>query len=139
MSNNISSQSLLNVISRQKKNNGADFTIQSVKSGKDYTYSVSRSQFRDKWYTHVSVEVGYMNFKRLGTYYGGKLTHKGIAVTSPSAIAIAFTLDLVEKGKFEWLDSHMNIMHLGNCLCCGRPLTDANSIKLGLGPICASK
>lgn len=27
----------------------------------------------------------------------------------------------------------------GNCACCGRPLSDAASVALGIGPICASK
>ena len=29
------------------------------------------------------------------------------------------------------------IQHIGKCCKCGRPLTDPESIKLGVGPICA--
>jgi len=134
----ISSEALLNVITREKNNKGAIFTIQSKKTGKDFTYRIARSEFKGKWYTHVSVEKGYLNFSRLGTYFNGNLFHKGGIVNTPTATAIAFILDFVEKGKFEWLDLQMNVMHTGSCLVCGRTLTDANSIKVGLGPTCAS-
>lgn len=138
MSTIISSQVLLNVITREKKNSGATFTIQSVKMGKDFTYSISRNEFKGKWYTHVKVEMGYLNFVRIGTYFNGKIFNKGAVVTTPTANAIGYILSLVEKGKFEWLDTQMKVMHTGSCLCCGRTLTDAHSIQLGLGPTCAS-
>ena len=28
-------------------------------------------------------------------------------------------------------------MHEGKCLCCGRTLTDSDSIQRGIGPVCA--
>jgi|DEB0MinimDraft_12_1074336.scaffolds.fasta_scaffold00751_22 hypothetical protein len=134
----ISSQALFNVITRNKKNNGAIFTLKSLKSGADFTYRISRKEFKGNWYTHISVETGYLNFTYLGSYFNGKLYRKGGVVVSNTAQAIAFVLKCVERKEFNWLDSNMEVMHTGNCLCCGRILTDAHSIKIGLGPVCAS-
>jgi len=135
----ISSVSLFKTLKSEKKNNGAVFTIKSCKTGKDFTYKISRSEYKGKWYTHVYVEYNYLDFNRLGTYFNGSITNKKEIVNSPSAIAIAFVLDKVEHEQFDFLDKNIELMHSGHCLCCGKILTDANSIKLGLGPTCANK
>jgi hypothetical protein len=136
MSHKISSSALFEVINRKANNKGADFTIKSIKTGKDYTYKISRSQYKDNWYTHIKVETEYLKFVRLGTYYNGAIRHKGELVNTPSAIAIAYVLAKVELMVFNALDNQIDIMHTGNCLVCGKTLTDANSIEIGLGPIC---
>jgi hypothetical protein len=133
----ISSEALAGVIGKEKKNNGAVFTINSKATGKDFTYAISRKEYKDKWYTHVRVETGYMNFTYLGSYFKGQIYRKGV-VNTPAAKAIAYVLKMVEAGHIAWLDERMEVMHTGNCLSCGRVLTDANSIKIGLGPICAN-
>ena len=134
----IPSSSLAPVLSSEKNNSGAEFTVVSNKTGKDYTYKIVRSEFNNQWYTHVKVETGYLQFKRLGTYFNGKIFNKKEVVETPSAVAISFILNKVEKGEFNYLDTNVSVMHIGNCLCCGRPLTDAISIERGLGPICAN-
>ena len=132
----ISSSALYEVISRKSNNNGSDFTIKSVKTGKDYTYKISRSCYNGVWYTHVKVELEYQNFVRLGTYINGAIRHKGIVVNTPSAIAIAYVLKRTEDKDFANLDKLVEVMHTGNCLICGKILTDAKSIEIGLGPVC---
>ena len=136
-SESISSEVLLNVITRDKKNNGAQFTIKSNKTGKDYTYMIARKLYKGIWYTHVSVETSYQQFNYLGSYFKGRIYRKGGEITTPSAIGISFVLYKVERKAFAWLNAQIEVMHVGNCLCCGRILTDANSIKIGLGPVCA--
>jgi hypothetical protein len=133
----ISSEVLNNVITREKNNHGAIFTLKSLKTGKDYTYQISRSEFKGTWYTHIKVENNYMEFKRIGHYFKGNLYNKRQKVTTPTAIAIAYVLKLVEAGHIEWLDNNMELMHTGSCLVCGRTLTDANSIERGIGPTCS--
>jgi len=134
----ISTKVLKNVICRERKNKGATFTVKSVKSGTDYTYKLVRKEYRGKWYTHVLVQTHYLKFVYLGSYFNGKLFHKKSVVSSKTAIAIGYILNNVELGRFDFLDSKMELMHTGNCLCCGKPLTDPNSIKIGLGPVCNS-
>ena len=136
MSHIISSSALYEVISREKNNKGADFTIRSKKTNKDYTYKISRSEYNGKFYTHIKVETEYLKFVRLGTYFNGRITHKGQVVDSPSAIAIAYVLGKVEAKQFDFLDSVTELMHTGNCILCGKTLTDAQSIEFGLGPVC---
>ena len=139
MSHIISSSALYEVITREKNNKGADFTIKSLKTGKDYTYSISRSLYNGNWYTHVKVEVEYLKFVRLGTYFNGSILHKGNLVDSPSAVAIAYVLGKVEAQAFAFLDSAVEVMHTGRCLVCSKTLTDADSIAFGLGPVCRAK
>lgn len=134
----ISSSALATVLNRKKKTNGV-FTLRSIATGKDFTYKVSRSEFKGNWYTHISVEKEYKNFVRLGSYFGGRITKKRQLVNTPSAQAIAFVLSKVEAGAIAWLDSKMELMHMGSCVACGRDLTDAVSIQSGLGPICGGR
>jgi len=131
----ISTKVLDKVIHREKKTNGI-FTVKSKKTGKDFTYKIGRSEYNGKWYTHVKVESMYMNFKYLGSYFNGKLKKKGEFINTPSAIAIAYVLKKIEEGKSELLDTQIELMHMGKCVACGRPLTDSESIERGLGPIC---
>jgi hypothetical protein len=51
-------------------------------------------------------------------------------------MAIAYVLGKAETKNFGLLDSLVEVMHTGNCLVCGKTLTDAKSIEFGLGPIC---
>lgn len=136
MAHKISSSALYDVITREANNKGADFTIRSVKTGKDYTYKITRSEYQGKWYTHIKVETEYLKFVRLGTYFGGAIRNKGAIVDSPSAVAIAWVLAKVEAKSFDLLDSNIDLFHTGRCLVCSKTLTDAKSIEFGLGPIC---
>lgn len=132
----ISTKVLETVIKAEKKNSGATFTIKSLKTSKDYTYSINRKKYNDKWFTFVNVETTYLKFDKLGSYFNGKIYNAGKVVDSPSALAIAWVLKKVEEGQFEMLDKNVELMHTGSCLRCGRILTDAISIERGLGPTC---
>lgn len=124
-------------IFREKKNNGAEFTVQSLRTGKDYTFKVSRSKFKDYWYTHVYVEQGYDNFVRLGTFTAtGKISNKQTEVKTPAAEAIAWLLRQVVNKDYAKIRQNVKVMHTGSCLVCGRKLTDAVSIQTGIGPVC---
>ena len=69
MSHKISSTALASVINSEKNNSGADFTLKSLATGKDFTYKIARKEFKGNWYTDISVEVGYLDFQYLGTYF----------------------------------------------------------------------
>jgi hypothetical protein len=134
----ISSASLMSLFVN-KNIKGGRFTLKSIKTGKEFTYSISRSEFKGNWYTHVKVENNYLEFKRVGSYFNGRITNKRMAVNTPSAKAIAFVLKAVEEKRFEFLDKSMETYHLGACVRCGKTLTDSESINRGLGAVCASK
>lgn len=131
-----SSKALLSVINANKNNNGAKFTVVSKSTGKDYTFKIKRSEYNNRYYTHVYVETQYMEFKYLGSYFNGKIRSKGRFINTPTAIAIAWILLRVEKELFDMVNNHIEFLHLGSCLKCGKTLTDHESIKIGLGPVC---
>ena len=137
MSHVISTSALLPVIKAEKNNNGAEFTLTSKTTGKEFTYLISRKEFKGKFYTHVKVEKGYRVFVRLGSYYNGRITLKGQVVDTPSAKAIAYVLNKLEQGA-QGLDEVVELRHVGNCLRCGRELSDSTSIDRGLGPVCVN-
>ena len=136
--NPFDAQTLHIVIFAEKNNGGAAFTVRSKATGKDFTFKINRSEFNGKWYTHVKVEKEYLNFVYLGSYFNGGMFKKRQLIKTPAALAIAWVLKMIENQKFDILKDGVDLMHLGNCLRCGRPLTDADSIQRGLGPICQS-
>jgi len=129
----------LQYLFREKTNNGAEFTVKSLLTGKEYTFAISRSKFKDIWYTHVYVETGYQNFTRIGSYFNGKIFNKKSVIDTPSAKAIGYILRRVQNNQFDELDKNVEIMHTGSCLVCGKALTDSVSIERGIGPVCRTK
>ena len=121
------------------------FTIRSKKTGKDYTVKISTN--KGGW-TQVAYEREYLDFKKLGWYFQGSVFTKenGQTVkvkkldedkTISMAGIVSFLLDAIQKNQFDFLFDKMEIFHLGNCVRCGKTLTDAISIERGIGPVCA--
>ena len=107
---------------------------------KDFTFKVKKSSFKDKHYTHVYVEQGYLQFVYLGFYWEGKIYKKGgIEVKTPAAVSFAWIFRMVEINKLQKLEENVEFYHTGKCCKCGKTLTDALSIQLGLGPQCRNQ
>jgi hypothetical protein len=132
----IPASSLAMVINSEKKNSGGNFTLRSKKTGKDFTYRISRNEFNGRWYTQVYIERQYLDFLHLGCYSNGAIKKKGVLVNTDTANGIAWLLRQVEKGDFDNLEKQADLFHTGSCLRCGKELTDAGSIEIGLGPVC---
>jgi hypothetical protein len=128
--------SALSALFADKSNNGGEFTVRSLKTNKDYTFKVATKMWKGKSYTHVSVEKNYLEWSYLGTFFNGRIFSKSGQGSTPSALAIAYLLTKVQEEKFDLLDSQVEVTHLGNCVRCGRILTDATSIARGLGSEC---
>lgn len=126
---------LEHVIRSNKQNSGAEFTVRSKRTGKDFTYKLSRSTYHGHTYTHVKVETQYQQYQYLGYYDCGMIVRKKDSVETPSAVAIAWVLRQVENKNITALDG-VEVFHLGKCVRCGATLTDATSIEIGLGPVC---
>lgn len=124
---------LLKLITSSSGNSGA-FTIQSKRTQVDYTYQISRKLHAGNMYTFVKVEQGYQNFRFLGFYWNGSIQLKKQPVNTPAAVAIQWVLNKLEAGVN--LTDAISVYHLGRCLKCGKVLTDATSISIGLGPYC---
>ena len=134
--NQVKPETLVEVLKSEKNNKGGRFTVKSKSTGKDFTYQISRSQFKNKWYTQVFIETQYLSFKHLGVFKNEGIFKAGAPVTTPSAMGIAWLLKNVERGRVAAIASQADIYHTGKCLKCGKELTDAVSIEVGLGPVC---
>lgn len=128
----------LQFIFREKNNKGSKFTVKSLLTGKDYSFKIKRSFFKNIWYTNVYVETGYLSFTHLGIYFDNNIYKNKQVVSSPSAIAAAWLLRQVQNNNFAVLKQNVELMHFGSCIVCGKTLTDAHSIENGIGPICMS-
>ncbi len=141
--NPMPASSLIHIVSEEtKKLNGAAFTVRSKRTEKDFTFKISQSVFRDVRYFHIKVETmvhGTLGFEYLGYFRSdnGKLFKKGgVPVESPSAIAIAWVLRMAFAKNTEALDANVEAFNLGSCCVCGKRLSDARSLEIGIGPVC---
>lgn len=120
----------------------AKITVVSHKSGQSYTYQVREKTLstEDKTLHFVAVLTGPDNikdFEFLGSIFDGVTFVHGkksrIAPDAPSARAFAWLWR--NLGDTE----RVTVLHSGCCSRCGRELTTPESIRRGLGPVCAGK
>jgi hypothetical protein len=135
--------SLIHLISEETKElKGAPFTVRSKRTGTDFTYKISQSVFKEVRYFHVKVEKmmdGVLGFYYLGYFRSdeGRIFAKGrVPVETPSALAIAWVLRMAFAKNTDALETNVEAFNLGSCCVCGRRLSDAKSIELGIGPVC---
>lgn len=113
----------------------AYFTIKSLKTGNHFSYRVSKNRTNHNSF-FVSVKSGY-EYTYLGIANQNNfklvLTKASPAATSPSIAAFEYFLrQLLNQKIFDTLE----FFHMGACGRCARPLTDPESIRRGIGPIC---
>lgn len=121
----------------------ATVTISSRKSGRHYTYKLSKAKDGELFF--VSALTGADNesdFTYIGLAFrdrienGLKLTAKSrFTPDAPCVKAIDWALKQLAKGGHE----DLVVFHSNACGRCGRKLTTPQSIVTGLGPECASK
>ena len=76
-------------------------------------------------------------YVKAGDVYAGKIMG---GVFWPSRDAVAGTGDVVARIAADPKGAAVAYGRLtGNCSCCGRTLSDPDSVELGIGPICADK
>ena len=134
----ILAETILEVLKADTNGKGGSFTIKSKKTLKEYTYKINRTFYKNKWYSHIFVELQYLDFLYLGSYSNGNIIRKGEVIKLPSAIAIAYVLNCIEKNQLQYINERTEFYHLGKCVKCGKTLTDSKSIEAGLGPYCRS-
>lgn len=129
--------SLKIVIDSETNTKGSVITVRSKRTGKDYTFKIKRSKYRNTWYTHVYVEKEYLRFVHIGTYFKGKIFKKRVHVNTPASLAIEWVLRNIDREMFDSVRNNVELFHIGKCIKCGKALTDSESIERGLGPVCA--
>jgi hypothetical protein len=122
----------------------AYLTFKSLKTDKQFTYKIERQEKTPhKHYCYVLTGPNNMNdYTFFGTIYEGLMPsfylsdRSELNQASPSVVAFTYVFNkLLQRSNI--LD--LEIWHMGICAKCGRPLTDAESIRVGLGPICRTK
>lgn len=116
----------------------AVFTIESAKTGKQFTYKVYKSDVPD---TYIVRWLDYEEdaYRFVGVYYADREFFKLI----PPWINMGKEWRPVQIRAIEYFFAHINdlpdtisVYHEGRCARCGRPLTDEKSLELGFGPEC---
>lgn len=133
---------ILDPIFRQSYILGGNATISVVskKSGDRFTYRIRAKDVDDYRILHfVSVLAGPENtsdYTYLGTIFPDAIFRHGtksrIAPEAPSAKAFAWLWRNLDSDDVE-------VWHAGRCGRCNRLLTDPESIKRGMGPVCAER
>lgn len=131
-------ESFKELVTSNSKSNGGAFTVKSKKTGKDFTYKIARKEFKGKFYTHCYIETQYMQFKYIGTFKDGNIIKNKMINADQTAQGLSWLINNALGENWEKIQAQSHLMHLGKCVKCGRPLTDSDSIEMGLGPYCRS-
>jgi hypothetical protein len=123
---------------------GARLTLVSVKTGVRFTYRVTCKRNAEGAIDSphfVALLTGADNnsdYSFLGTIFDSQAYKHGrksrVSPDAPSAKGFAWAWSFISKGE---LPPACEVWHEGRCGKCGRALTDPESIKTGLGPVCA--
>lgn len=122
------------------------FTVVSKKTGDRFTFRVRKPNGPDDKKsvmrfaqvlngpdnTSSYLYIGYLKDSNRGEIFAG---NKGRPDTAGYR-ALKWTVAKLAKGD---MPEDLEFYHSGKCGCCGRTLTVPESIKTGLGPICAGK
>ncbi len=116
----------------------AKFTLVSKKSGSRFTYRIKASDDGSIFFIQVMTGsdnessfsyAGIVNNNSLTTFLQTKKSK--INVNAPSIKAFSWYIKHIGHPLVEFY-------HAGKCGKCGRSLTVPESIKIGLGPVCAT-
>lgn len=117
----------------------ATLTLQSRRTGQHYTYNIHKPDDQETDNIRfVKVLGGDGRYHYLGTVRrnrGFSTTEKSqFGSNSPQARAFAYFWTWTAENR---LPGELAVLHEGRCGRCGRPLTNPESIRTGLGPICS--
>ena len=118
----------------------AHFTLESKVSGQHYTFEIAKREFGEKEYWFVAVLTNGDQY----TYIGKLISKSTIQFTkksrltweAPAVKALCWFLRALAAGV---IPDSVVVYHSGRCGCCGRELTDPESVRCGIGPVCRDK
>ena len=128
------------------------FSLKSVKTGQHFTYQVSRAKDDGKQGTALTWVVGLLTGPDNNADYNyiGIVRARGdddipkfrttAKTRNPNSASVKgfewFTKQVFENGTHL---SQVECWHAGKCGRCKRTLTDPESIRSGIGPVCRTK
>lgn len=114
----------------------AVFTV-SNNSGDQFTFKIKKSKNGETFFANV-LSGGYDSYTYMGVIDKNTLQiykgNKGIDSNAKSVKVIEWAVKCIKNQKP--LPIGYAIQHAGTCGKCGKELTDAQSIEIGLGPVC---
>jgi len=113
-------------------------TLESAKTGKHYTYRITKAKDKDIYF--VGVLSGGNNdesYSYLGLLADDQFRSTAKSQYSPDAPCYQAFLYFIKH--INGTAKNLNVYHSCKCGRCGRTLTDPTSITIGLGPTCRSK
>lgn len=116
----------------------AILTFQSTATQNHYTYKITKAKDKELWFCSLlNGPDNYANYQYIGVIDNGKFrTTKASKIDAKALSILAFNYTVVHLLKGDLTD--VNIFHEGRCCRCGKRLTTPESIKSGIGPICAN-
>ena len=113
-------------------------TVRSVKSGKHFTFKIGKpSRVDGPQILFVSLLIGRENFEYLGHLgvAGMSFTTSGktTATIVTAGKAFEFLIGCLKRGA---LHADLEVSHEGRCGCCGKRITNPESLAAGIGPEC---
>lgn len=123
------------------KSGKAGFVLHTLKTNKQFKYKVRKKSDTLWWvYTYESFVV------QCSPIYIGFIAFSNFAPAHQTNNLTEDGLQAVELFDYCWtklktleVPERLHILHLGACGRCGRPLTDARSLELGIGPECIKR
>jgi len=137
---NFSSQASVDDVKHFCFGGHAHFTLESKATGQRYTFEISKKEFGDNIYWFAAVLTNGDQYT-----YLGKLISKGtlqftaksrLSDDAPAVKALRWFLQALQANT---IPESVVIYHSGKCGCCGRELTDPESIRCGIGPVCRER
>lgn len=138
----------INDIRRYVLGGEATVTLLSVKTGASFTYHVGLKRGSEDFF-FVSLLTGpnnYTDFKSCGTvfwmrntkrwsYALNARTYEWADAKSPSQAGMQWFINQLNKTEGD-ISEQVEVWTSGECAKCGRKLTRADSIAIGIGPTC---
>jgi hypothetical protein len=113
------------------------FTALNTRSGSRFTFKMQISD--DSKIFFVKVLTGPEHFEYIGVCKSGDFFWGKKSKISKDAQSIKVFEYLINKLKAQKLPDFVEIWHMGLCGKCAKPLTNPESIKMGIGPDCLKK
>lgn len=138
---------IVSIFTNALKRSGRDAANDTDKRPTLYLATNNGLRFVAKYNGAGSKNPGHITIasKEFGVAYYGRIDGAGVwfpatqrdAASEQAAKDVESTLDSINADPKGALNVQSNA--IGACACCGRTLTDAKSVKLGVGPICAKR
>ena len=124
----------------------ATFTVTSRKTGTRFTYRVEAASETGKWFVKVLTGPDNRNdYTYAGMLFeqeGGALKpvqtrNSKVKAAAPSWMGFVWLVSMLNAGRD--IGEQAEVDPMGKCGRCRRELTDPESIRTGLGPVCREK